>query len=189
MSYHGVVPSVCMLQAVAVFSNCCVCYVNVDQWIKTHHSIVAAVHYSISNEDKSRILKESPKSGAEFVLQEGVAVPAIPLALKTMKMGEKASLIIKPGCALLSSVHAHNQLELIPLASTLILQFCVLTCVVEAAPTPEGHNTAQHSKAQHCTSMSLTLPVQTQGYGCRHSLQNQLLAGCTSWSLCAFTDA
>lgn len=62
--------------------------------------LAAAVRYSISNQDKSHVLKESPQGGAEFILKEGVAVPAIPVALKTMKKGEKASLIIKSGCRL-----------------------------------------------------------------------------------------
>ena len=44
------------------------------------------------------MLKESPGSGAEFVLKEGVALPALPIVLKTMKKGEKASLLLKPGC-------------------------------------------------------------------------------------------
>ena len=57
-----------------------------------------AVRYCICNEDKSQMLKESPEGGAEFVLKEGVAVPALPIALKTMKKGEKASLILKPSC-------------------------------------------------------------------------------------------
>ena len=46
------------------------------------------------------MLKESPEAGAEFVLKEGVALPALPIALKTMKKGEKASLILKAGCEL-----------------------------------------------------------------------------------------
>ena len=58
----------------------------------------AAVQYTIWNEDKSSKLKESSEGGSEFVLKEGIAVPAMPVALKTMKMGEKASLILKPGC-------------------------------------------------------------------------------------------
>ena len=57
-----------------------------------------AVRYRVYNEDKSQVLKESPDTGAEFVLKEGVAVPALPIALKTMKKGEKASLVLKAGC-------------------------------------------------------------------------------------------
>ena len=60
----------------------------------------AAVRYRILSADKSQVLKESPEAGADFVLKEGVAFPAIPIALKTMKKGEKASLILKPGCEL-----------------------------------------------------------------------------------------
>lgn len=44
------------------------------------------------------MLEETPDSGAEFALKESVAVPALPVALKTMKKGEKASLILKAGC-------------------------------------------------------------------------------------------
>ena len=44
------------------------------------------------------MLKESPEGGAEFVLKEGVAGPARPIALKTLKKGEKASLVLKSGC-------------------------------------------------------------------------------------------
>ena len=60
------------------------------------------MRYSVLNQDKSSILKQSPEQGAEFVLKEGVAVPAIPVALKTMKKGEKVSLIIKSGCKISS---------------------------------------------------------------------------------------
>ena len=60
----------------------------------------AAVQYTIHNQDKSATLKESSESLNEFVLKEGIAVPAIPVALKTMKKGEKAELILKPGCKL-----------------------------------------------------------------------------------------
>jgi len=66
------------------------------------------VRYSVLNQDKSSVLKQSPEQGAEFVLKEGVAVPAVPVALKTMKKGEKASLIIKSGCKISSySWHTH----------------------------------------------------------------------------------
>ena len=61
-------------------------------------SLIAAVRYCIYNDDKSQMLKESPEGGAEFVVKEGVALPALPIALKTMKKGEKASLILRPGC-------------------------------------------------------------------------------------------
>ncbi len=66
------------------------------------------MRYSVLNQDKSSVLKQSPEQGAEFVLKEGVAVPAVPVALKTMKKGEKASLIIKSGCKISSySWHTH----------------------------------------------------------------------------------
>jgi len=40
-------------------------------------------------------------------------VPAIPVALKTMKKGEKASLIIKSGCKISSySWHTHGKREM-----------------------------------------------------------------------------
>jgi FKBP-type peptidyl-prolyl cis-trans isomerase 2 len=74
---------------------------------------VTAVRYSVLNQDKSNIVKQSPEQGAEFVLKEGVAVPAIPVALKTMKKGEKASLIIKSGCKISSySWHTHGKREM-----------------------------------------------------------------------------
>ena len=69
-------------------------------------SPIVAVRYCLYNEDKSQTLKESPQGGAEFVLKEGVAVPALPIALKTMKKDEKVSLILKPGCELLVSISA-----------------------------------------------------------------------------------
>ena len=65
----------------------------------------AAVRYRVLNVDKSHVLKESREAGTDFVLKEGVAIPALPIALKTMKKGEKASLILKPGCELLPPGH------------------------------------------------------------------------------------
>lgn len=56
------------------------------------------MRYCVYNEDKSQVLEESPDSGAEFALKESAPLPALPVALKTMKKGEKASLILKAGC-------------------------------------------------------------------------------------------
>ena len=72
------------------------------------------MRYCLYNEDKSQTLKESPQGGAEFVLKEGVALPALPIALKTMKKDEKVSLILKPGCELLVSVPGNLSLHFYP---------------------------------------------------------------------------
>lgn len=71
------------------------------------------MQYKVYNEDKSQVLKESPDTGAEFVLKEGIAVPALPIALKTMKKGEKASLDLKAGCESLEITSAMSDMHLV----------------------------------------------------------------------------
>ena len=61
------------------------------------------------------MLKQSPEAGAEFVVKEGVEVPALPIALKTMKKAEKASLIIKANCTVLPLFVNHLIHQLLPL--------------------------------------------------------------------------
>lgn len=78
-------------------------------------TLLTAVRYSILNQDKSSVLKQSPEAGAEFVVKEGVEVPALPIALKTMKKGEKASLIIKASCRFLPLFIGHLIHQLLPL--------------------------------------------------------------------------
>lgn len=73
------------------------------------------MRYKVYNEDKSQVLKESPETGAEFVLQEGVAVSALPIVLKTMKKGEKASLLLKAGCECAHLVSAVLVLHIVAL--------------------------------------------------------------------------
>ena len=63
------------------------------------------------------MLKESSDAGAEFVLKEGVAIPALPIALKTMKKGEKATLILKPGCELPALEHSHVAFAVVALCA------------------------------------------------------------------------
>lgn len=77
------------------------------------------MRYKVYNEDKSQVLKESPDTGAEFVLKEGVPLPALLIVLKTMKKGEKASLVLKAGCErahLVSAVLVLHIVTLCPLS-------------------------------------------------------------------------
>ena len=80
------------------------------------------MRYSILSQDKSSVLKQSPDAGAEFVLKEGMDVPALPVALKTMKKGEKASLIIKASCRFLPGLVLHLLQQLLPL---LVHKYCI----------------------------------------------------------------
>ncbi|KAL0047086.1 hypothetical protein WJX82_006178 [Trebouxia sp. C0006] len=84
-----------------------------EGWASPKDNDEVLVRYSVLNQDKSSILKQSPEQGAEFVVKEGVAVPAIPVALKTMKKGEKASLTIKSGYGLSSQGVQHVEVELL----------------------------------------------------------------------------
>ncbi|KAL3141268.1 hypothetical protein ABBQ38_003603 [Trebouxia sp. C0009 RCD-2024] len=84
-----------------------------DGWAMPKDKDEVLVRYKVYNEDKSQVLKESPETGAEFVLQEGVAVSALPIVLKTMKKGEKASLLLKAGYGLSGDSPQHAEVELL----------------------------------------------------------------------------
>lgn len=77
------------------------------------------------------MLKQSPEGGAEFVVKEGMEVPAIPIALKTMKKGEKASLIIKASCRFLPLFVGHLIHQLLPLMLHIHAMWSVLTYMSE----------------------------------------------------------
>ena len=103
------------------------------------------------------MLKESPEGGAEFVLKEGVALPALPIALKTMKKGEKASLILKPGCkfAVLTPcvLFAHCHAVSLSQLSTLFLQACMPK--VNSCQADHDNDVALHNCQACCTNILL----------------------------------
>lgn len=84
-----------------------------EGWATPKDDDEVLVRYTVYNEDKSATLKESAEGGNEFVLKEGIAVPAIPVALKTMKKGEKAELILKPGYGLSGNSVQHAEVDLV----------------------------------------------------------------------------
>ena len=63
----------------------------------SYYLFVVAVHYVVTSQDGTQSLRQSADGGEEFVLSNS-PVPAFATALKTMKMHEKVSLIIKPPC-------------------------------------------------------------------------------------------
>ncbi len=56
--------------------------------------------YRIRVKGSDEVVAESPEAGEEFVFEEGGGpIKAIGVALKDMKRGETASLIVAPECA------------------------------------------------------------------------------------------
>ena len=58
----------------------------------------AAVRYSFKVQGTDQPFAVSPEEGAQFVVQEGHVCKALPIAVKKMKLGERASLLIRPAC-------------------------------------------------------------------------------------------
>ena len=58
-----------------------------------------AVKYRIRVKGSDAVVAESPEAGEEFVVEKGGPIKAIDVALKDMKKGETASLIVAPECA------------------------------------------------------------------------------------------
>ena len=64
--------------------------------------------YRIRVKGDDKVVAESPEGGEEFVFEQGGGpVKAIGVALKDMKKGETASLLVAPECAVL--LHASLQ--------------------------------------------------------------------------------
>ncbi len=57
-----------------------------------------AVKYRIRVKGSEATVAESPEAGEEFVLEKGGPIKAFGVALKEMKKGETASLIVAPEC-------------------------------------------------------------------------------------------
>ena len=55
--------------------------------------------YRIRVKGSDAVVAESPEAGEEFVMENGGPIRAIGVALKDMKKGETASLIVAPECA------------------------------------------------------------------------------------------
>lgn len=73
-----------------------------------------AVTYTLRVKGQSTPFQESPEDGYEASLDKGVICPAFDIALKKMKKGEKASLVIKSECK--SRLNKHECLHMLILS-------------------------------------------------------------------------
>ena len=69
---------------------------------------VHAVKYRIRVKGSDTVVAESLEAGEEFVMENGGLIKAFGVALKEMKKGETASLIVAPECEQRKSSAAHS---------------------------------------------------------------------------------
>ena len=64
---------------------------------------LCAVRFELRVKGSDKVVASSSEEGDEFsVSQDSHVCRALPIAAKAMKKGERAQLVIKPACALLS---------------------------------------------------------------------------------------